>query len=222
MSRKTMFIAAAISVVLVAGIATWFATRGDPSPQAQSTDLYVEPSVAPADPDEEASALEEAVENGEVDEADAGGHNHDQDDLHHEDGEGGDAFIAQYENVAESFVLEWLDWDTAEPAAARQARLAPYLADGVTLSERPNLYTNAKGNILNLESTITVDRVIYTGFDSETDSGATWVFSVNVQFTANYKYNNQSQNLIDQRKWYVSLPSTGDIKVLALDEPPRW
>lgn len=88
------------------------------------------------------------------------------------------------ESVAAGFVAEWGRWETGEGAAARAARLAPFLDPSASsVTTKPTMLARPETGLVNLTGTAKTT-VLFAAFIND-DSGK-WTYQVTATYNATY------------------------------------
>lgn len=185
-ARTVGIVAVSVAVAVVLALVVWMLTRPEasspapePVPSASST---VEPSATPSP-----SA-------GEVPVTDDG----DTDEL---------VDFSEHEAVATNLVVAYLTFDRAEPASARAARLAPFVAAGSPILEQvPAVAAPEMWNRASFNATVKVVSVDLTALSSVNVTDDTVLISVFVTYEATYTQPGQKQIVTDRQQWIVELP----------------
>lgn len=208
MTRKQIFTAVA-AVLIAAGCAfgVWSSYQQRPTHHSTTTSApYREPTVKPVAPAATPTPTPTTSANQDP------------------SPDGGDQMVdlTALKATAAAAARAYITYDSAEPAAARTARLAPLFAAGSpALTSRPELANPTGINYSDYTAEVQVTDISTVGFDSVPADGKTWVMAVFVTYRGDYTLGGQKQTRVDRAEWKVTMPaSAAATQALSIDEPP--
>lgn len=209
MTRKQIFTAVAV-ILIAAGCAfgVWSSYQHRAAHHSAATGTpYQEPTVKPLAPAATPTPTPSAAAAAEDPSPD-----------------GGDQMVdlTALKAAAAAAARAYITYDSAEPTAARTARLAPLFAAGSpALTSRPELANPTGINYSDYTAKVQVTDISTVGFDSVPADGKTWVMAVFVTYRGDYTIGVQKQTRVDRAEWKVTMPASATAtQALSIEEPP--
>ena len=175
-----------IAAIVATGIVTWaFGAQGSDEASANGPIIGSSNTSASSTPSPDSTAATSApvVTTPAGSEPDVAG---DDSGQGTDDTASGIADISVWTGTAEHAVTQYLTWDTAEPAATRSARLAPFFAaDAPELTSIPVPAGEDLFSYEGFSSTVTVTSIDYANMEGPTSDGTIPIL-VTASFTSSF------------------------------------